>query len=103
MLSDGEGQRIKLATALARVDTGYTLYVLDEPTSGLHFDDSRRLLDILNRLVDLGPESGTAGGHLLAADTPEEIATLPENSTRRFLRPLLNGNSLPYLSPAGKT
>jgi len=113
-LSGGEAQRIKLAAELSRVDTGHTLYLLDEPTTGLHFDDIRRLLDVLGRLVDrgntviviehslevvkcadwvidLGPEGGEAGGHVLAAGTPEDIAALENNHTGRFLRPLLAG------------
>ena len=111
-LSGGEAQRIKLATQLARVDTGKTLYLLDEPTTGLHFDDVRRLLDVLNRLVnrgntviviehnldvikcadwilDLGPEGGQGGGHIVATGTPEQIAKLEDNHTGRFLKPLL--------------
>jgi len=111
-LSGGEAQRIKLATELARVDTGHTLYLLDEPTTGLHFDDIRRLLEVLARLadrgntviviehnlevikcadwlIDLGPEGGQAGGHVVATGTPEQIAALPDNHTGRFLRPLL--------------
>ena len=115
-LSGGEAQRIKLATQLARIDTGKTLYLLDEPTTGLHFDDIRRLLEVLNRLVDrgntviviehnldvikcadwiidLGPEGGEAGGHLLATGTPEQIAEIADNDTGRFLGPLLKGHS----------
>ncbi|HTU27052.1 MAG TPA: excinuclease ABC subunit UvrA [Pirellulales bacterium] len=111
-LSGGEAQRIKLATELARVDTGKTLYILDEPTTGLHFDDIRQLLTVLGRLVDrentvlviehnldviktadwiidLGPEGGEAGGQIVACGTPEEIAALPDNATGRFLRPAL--------------
>ncbi|MHB8864266.1 MAG: excinuclease ABC subunit UvrA [Pirellulaceae bacterium] len=111
-LSGGEAQRIKLATQLARSDTGQTLYLLDEPTTGLHFDDIRLLLHVLNQLVDrgntviviehnldviktadwiidLGPEGGEGGGHILAAGTPEEIAALPENHTGRFLARVL--------------
>ncbi|MCE5301670.1 MAG: excinuclease ABC subunit UvrA, partial [Planctomycetaceae bacterium] len=95
-LSGGESQRVKLAAELARPDTGQTLYLLDEPTTGLHFDDIAKLLDVLNRLVDLGntvvviehnldviktadwvidlgPEAGEQGGHVVAAGTPEEI------------------------------
>lgn len=113
-LSGGEAQRVKLATQLARVDTGQTLYVLDEPTTGLHFDDVRVLLEVLHQLVergnsvlviehnldvmktadwiiDLGPEGGAAGGYLLAAGTPEEIAALPDNHTGRFLAQALAG------------
>ena len=111
-LSGGEAQRIKLATELARTDTGKTLYILDEPTTGLHFDDVKNLLAVLNRLVDLGntvlviehnldvmktadwiidlgPEGGEAGGYLLASGTPEELAAIPENFTGRFLRDCL--------------
>ena len=95
-LSGGESQRVKLAAELARPDTGRTLYLLDEPTTGLHFDDMQKLLDVLHRLVDLGntaiviehnldiiknadwivdlgPEAGDAGGHLVFAGTPEEL------------------------------
>jgi excinuclease ABC subunit A len=113
-LSGGEAQRIKLATQLARVDTGQTLYVLDEPTTGLHFDDIRLLLEVLNQLVDrgntviviehnldviktadwiidLGPEGGMAGGYVLAAGTPEDIAALADNHTGRFLARALAG------------
>jgi excinuclease ABC subunit A len=108
-LSGGEAQRIKLATQLARVDTGQTLYLLDEPTTGLHFDDIRRLLDVLGRLVDrgntviviehnldvikcadwiidLGPGGGDAGGHVVATGSPEQIAAEPDNVTGQFLR-----------------
>lgn len=111
-LSGGEAQRIKLATELSRVDTGKTLYILDEPTTGLHFDDIKKLLAVLGRLVDLGntviviehnldvmktadwiidlgPEGGHRGGEIVATGTPEEIAALPENHTGRFLREVL--------------
>ncbi|MCA9221734.1 MAG: excinuclease ABC subunit UvrA [Planctomycetales bacterium] len=117
-LSGGEAQRIKLATELARVDTGKTLYVLDEPTTGLHFDDIRRLLEVLGKLVDrgntviviehhldviksadwlidLGPEGGEAGGQLVAEGTPEEIAAVAESHTGRFLRDMLSFNPQP--------
>jgi len=116
-LSGGEAQRIKLATELARVDTGNTLYILDEPTTGLHFDDIKKLLAVLNRLVDLGntvlviehnldviktadwiidlgPEGGEAGGYVVAVGTPEEIAATPGNSTGLFLKPLLQGTEV---------
>ena len=96
-LSGGEAQRVKLAAELSRPDTGQTLYLLDEPTTGLHFDDLARLLDVLNRLVDLGntvvviehnldviktadwvidmgPEAGDGGGHVVIAGTPEDVA-----------------------------
>lgn len=111
-LSGGEAQRIKLAAELARVDSGATLYLLDEPTSGLHFDDVRRLLGILHRLVDrgntvivvehqldvvktadwvidLGPEGGAAGGEITFAGTPEELAAQADNHTGRYLREAL--------------
>ncbi|HIQ19985.1 MAG TPA: excinuclease ABC subunit UvrA [Planctomycetes bacterium] len=112
-LSGGEAQRIKLSAELSRVNTGRTLYVLDEPTTGLHFDDIQKLLDVLNRLVDLGntviviehnldviktadwivdlgPEGGQAGGYVVAAGTPEQIAALEDNHTGRFLRHVLH-------------
>jgi excinuclease ABC subunit A len=111
-LSGGEAQRIKLAAELARVDTGNTLYILDEPTTGLHFDDIKKLLSVLGRLVDLGntvlviehnldviksadwiidlgPEGGDAGGYIVATGTPEQIAATVNNSTGAFLKPLL--------------
>ena len=113
-LSGGEAQRIKLATQLARVEAGDTLYILDEPTTGLHFDDIKMLLSVLGRLVDrgntviviehnldviksvdwiidLGPEGGQAGGYVVATGTPEQIAAMKNNHTGQFLRPLLNG------------
>ncbi len=112
-LSGGEAQRIKLATQLARLDTGKTLYLLDEPTSGLHFEDIRRLLNVLNQLVDrnnsviviehnldvvksadwiidLGPEGGDLGGHVVAAGTPEQLAAMDDNDTGRYLRELMH-------------
>jgi excinuclease ABC subunit A len=114
-LSGGEAQRVKLAAELGRVETGKTLYILDEPTTGLHFEDIKRLLAVLHRLVDLGntvvviehnldvmktadwiidlgPEGGDAGGYVVAAGTPEEVASLPDNHTGRFLRAVLRGN-----------
>ena len=107
-LSGGEAQRIKLGTELARKSTGKTLYVLDEPTTGLHFDDVKRLIGVLQQLVDagntvvviehdfdllaccdwiidLGPTGGAQGGHLLGQGTPEAIAGLPDNATAKFL------------------
>jgi excinuclease ABC subunit A len=111
-LSGGEAQRIKLAHELSKRDTGRTLYVLDEPTTGLHFHDIALLLAVLHRLrdagntvvviehnldviktadwvVDLGPEGGGAGGSIVAAGTPEEIAAAPGSHTGRFLREVL--------------
>jgi excinuclease ABC subunit A len=107
-LSGGEAQRIKLGTELARKATGKTLYLLDEPTTGLHFSDVKRLIGVLQRLVDagntvvviehdldllvccdwiidLGPTGGSGGGYLLGEGTPEQIAALPGNATARFL------------------
>jgi excinuclease ABC subunit A len=111
-LSGGEAQRVKLATELAKRDTGRTLYILDEPTTGLHFEDVRLLLDVLHRLVDkgntivviehnldviktadwiidLGPEGGERGGQVVAAGTPEEVAAVEESYTGMFLRKAL--------------
>jgi excinuclease ABC subunit A len=111
-LSGGEAQRVKLATELAKVATGQTLYILDEPTTGLHFADVQRLLDVLGRLVDagntvlviehnldviksadriidLGPEGGEGGGELLVVGTPEEVAASPDSYTGRFLEKLV--------------
>ncbi len=111
-LSGGEAQRIKLSKELARRATGRTLYILDEPTTGLHFEDVRKLLEVLHALVeqgntvvviehnleviktadwilDLGPEGGDGGGRIVAQGTPEAIAAHPESHTGRFLAPLL--------------
>src|SRR5947209_5085945 len=111
-LSGGEAQRVKLAKELSRRATGRTLYILDEPTTGLHFDDVRKLLDVLHALVeagntvlviehnleviktadwiiDLGPEGGDAGGHIVATGTPEDIAGCEASYTGQYLRPYL--------------
>jgi excinuclease ABC subunit A len=111
-LSGGEAQRIKLATELSKRDTGRTLYILDEPTTGLHFEDVRVLLTVLHRLVDrgntvlviehnldviktadwiidLGPEGGTRGGTVVAAGTPEDVASVEASYTGQYLRPML--------------
>jgi len=114
-LSGGEAQRVKLASELGKTATGHTLYVLDEPTTGLHFADIHSLLNVLNRLadlgntviviehnmdvikcadwiIDLGPEGGDAGGALVAAGTPEDVAARPESYTGRYLAAYLNGS-----------
>ena len=111
-LSGGEAQRVKLAKELARRTTGSTLYIMDEPTTGLHFDDIQKLLKVLNRLVDagntiiavehnidiiksadwiidLGPEGSKNGGEVVAMGTPEQVASVQESHTARFLREVL--------------
>ena len=113
-LSGGEAQRVKLASELAKRPTGHTLYILDEPTTGLHFEDVRRLLAVLSRLVDqgntviviehnldvvktadwlidLGPEGGRGGGAVVATGTPEEVAAAADSHTGRYLRDVLEG------------
>ena len=111
-LSGGEAQRVKLSSELAKRSTGHTMYILDEPTTGLHFEDVRKLLGVLGRLVDngntvvviehnldvvktadwiidLGPEGGSGGGRIVAEGTPEQVAYVPESHTGRYLRSLL--------------
>ena len=111
-LSGGEAQRVKLAAELQRRSTGRTIYVLDEPTTGLHFEDIRKLLGVLGRLVDggntviviehnldviktadhvidLGPDGGSRGGHIIATGTPEQIAGVPGSATGRYLGEVL--------------
>jgi excinuclease ABC subunit A len=111
-LSGGEAQRIKLSKELSRRATGRTLYILDEPTTGLHFEDVKKLLEVLHQLVeqgntvlviehnleviktadwilDLGPEGGDGGGRMVAEGTPEDVAQVPGSHTGRFLAPLL--------------
>jgi excinuclease ABC subunit A len=117
-LSGGEAQRVKLAKELSRRATGRTLYILDEPTTGLHFDDVRKLLDVLHALVeagntvlviehnleviktadwiiDLGPEGGDAGGRIVATGTPEDIALSEASYTGQYLRPYLARRATP--------
>jgi len=112
-LSGGEAQRVKLARELSKTSTGKTLYILDEPTTGLHFDDIKKLLNVLRRLVtmgnsivviehnldvikcadyiiDLGPEGGINGGMIVATGTPEEISKHKKSYTGKFLKPVLN-------------
>ena len=111
-LSGGEAQRVKLSRELSKKGTGKTVYILDEPTTGLHADDIRRLLDVLNQLVDagntviviehnmdviktadhiidLGPEGGEEGGHVIACGTPEEICAIPDSYTGQYLAKIL--------------
>jgi excinuclease ABC subunit A len=117
-LSGGEAQRIKLARELSKRQTGRTFYILDEPTTGLHFDDIKRLLDVLQRLVDLGntvvviehqldvvktadwiidlgPEGGEAGGHIVAAGTPEQVMRSRKSYTGQALAKVLRKNGGP--------
>jgi len=111
-LSGGEAQRVKLATELAKRSTGHTIYLLDEPTTGLHFEDIRKLLTVLSRLVDqgntvlviehnldvvktadwivdLGPEGGDGGGYVVVEGPPELVAKTEGSHTGRYLRRLL--------------
>jgi excinuclease ABC subunit A len=114
-LSGGEAQRIKLTRELAKRGTGKTIYLLDEPTTGLHFHDVKKLIAVLNELVDkgntvvviehnldviksadhiidLGPDGGDQGGYIVATGTPEEVAAHPASYTGEFLRKLLAGS-----------
>ena len=111
-LSGGEAQRVKLAKELSKRSTGQTLYILDEPTTGLHFEDVRKLLEVLHRLVDqgnsvvviehnldviktadwvldLGPDGGVRGGEIVAEGTPEEVAQVSGSYTGSYLKPML--------------
>ena len=122
-LSGGEAQRIKLSSELHKRATGNTLYVLDEPTTGLHFEDVRKLLAVLQRLVetgntvlviehnldviktadhivDMGPEGGDQGGSIVATGTPEQVAADPTSHTGRFLAEVLERPQLPFQEPA---
>src|ERR1700682_394334 len=125
-LSGGEAQRIKLARELSKRQTGRTLYILDEPTTGLHFDDVRKLLDVLQRLVglgntvliiehnldvikqadwliDLGPEGGEGGGRIVAQGTPEQVARTKKSYTGQALSRLLSVNEQVSANGGGKT
>ena len=112
-LSGGEAQRVKLSKELSKRSTGRTLYILDEPTTGLHFEDVRKLLEVLHELVDqgnsrdrdrtqsrrgenrrpwiidIGPEGGDGGGQVVATGTPEQVAEVAESYTGRYLKPML--------------
>jgi excinuclease ABC subunit A len=124
-LSGGEAQRIKLASELGRRSTGSTFYILDEPTTGLHFEDIRKLLSVLQRLVDagntvvviehnldvvksadwvidLGPEGGDEGGSVVAVGTPEQVGEVPDSYTGKFLREVLGGGQTPSPSRVPK-
>src|SRR5690606_12768417 len=112
-LSGGEAQRIKLAKELSKRATGRTLYILDEPTTGLHFEDVKKLLEVLHELVDagnsvvviehnldviktadwiidIGPEGGDAGGRIVAVGTPEQVAEVETSHTGRYLKHMLH-------------
>ena len=116
-LSGGEAQRVKLSKELSKRSTGRTLYILDEPTTGLHFEDVRKLLDVLHELVeqgnsivviehnldviktadhiiDIGPEGGDGGGRIVATGTPEEVAQSGESHTGRYLKAMLAGQKV---------
>ncbi|NQV84606.1 MAG: excinuclease ABC subunit A, partial [Rhodospirillales bacterium] len=124
-LSGGEAQRVKLAKELSRRATGKTLYILDEPTTGLHFEDVRKLLEVLHALVDhgntvcviehnleviktadwiidLGPEGGDKGGHLVATGTPEDVAEVKGSYTGQYLKPYLKNKRKVVKVPAKK-
>jgi len=123
-LSGGEAQRVKLAKELSKRGTGRTLYILDEPTTGLHFEDTRKLLDVLTKLVDqgntivviehnldviksadhvidLGPEGGVGGGRIVAAGSPEEVAQQDGSATGRFLAGILGDRQNRIRTAAG--
>ncbi|MGR3599003.1 MAG: excinuclease ABC subunit UvrA [Heliomarina sp.] len=116
-LSGGEAQRVKLSKELSKRSTGRTLYILDEPTTGLHFEDVRKLLEVLHELVDqgnsvvviehnldviktadhlidIGPEGGDGGGRIVAEGTPEEVAEVDESHTGRYLKPMLTAKKV---------
>jgi len=89
-LSGGEAQRIKLATELSKKDTGNTFYILDEPTTGLHFEDIKVLMDVLNKLVDIGPDGGKKGGVIQFEGNPEIFIKNSNSYTAQFLKKELN-------------
>jgi excinuclease ABC subunit A len=116
-LSGGESQRIKITRELSKHKSGHVIYMLDEPTTGLHFDDVKRLIKVLNRLVDkgntvyviehnldvvkncdylidLGPEGGESGGEVLVTGTPEKVAESPNSYTGKFMKKMLNDNGI---------
>jgi excinuclease ABC subunit A len=116
-LSGGEAQRVKLAKELSKRSTGRTLYILDEPTTGLHFEDVRKLLEVLHELVDqgnsvvviehnldviktadhiidIGPEGGDGGGRIVAEGTPEEVAEVAGSHTGHYLAPMLRARKV---------
>jgi excinuclease ABC subunit A len=116
-LSGGEAQRVKLSKELAKRSTGRTLYILDEPTTGLHFEDVRKLLEVLHELVeqgntvvviehnldvvktadhiiDIGPEGGDGGGEIVAVGTPEEVAEVTNSHTGHYLKEMLDGRKV---------
>jgi excinuclease ABC subunit A len=122
-LSGGEAQRVKLSKELSRRATGKTLYILDEPTTGLHFEDVRKLLEVLHRLVeqgntvvviehnldviktadhviDLGPGGGVNGGRIVVTGTPEDVAAEPKSFTGQYLKPLLERASVQPMKPS---
>jgi excinuclease ABC subunit A len=120
-LSGGEAQRVKLAKELSKRSTGKTLYILDEPTTGLHFEDVRKLMEVLHTLVDqgntcvviehnleviktadwiidIGPDGGHKGGQILATGTPEEICKVKESYTGHYLKPILGKKTAPKIA-----
>ena len=122
-LSGGEAQRVKLASELQKRSTGRTVYVLDEPTTGLHFEDIRRLLGVLQSLVDkgntviviehnldviknadwvidMGPEGGSGGGLVIAEGTPEQVAEVEASHTGRFIAAALRDEAIPARASA---